>query len=343
VAQEAQGQQSASAAVDVFGSVDAHYGYKFNGRDDLYRNFDSTHDSLTLGYAEVVLERKPTSASRVGFRTDLGFGPTLDTFSSPDPYQGSGRFLQQAYLSYLATDKVQFDVGKFVTLLGAEVIESQDNWNYSRSLLFALAIPYFHVGVRMTANATDKVTLAAHLVNGWNNSKENNGTKTLGASVTLKPSDKLTFIQNVMVGNETASGAQGGPGSRRFVSDSTLTLAVAPSVSLMANVDYGKEGRSRYAGAAAYARFRPNDLWAVASRIEWFDDGDALATGSGQTLKELTLTLERRLTDGLLTRLEVRSDVSNTRVFTGNNGSPTKRQNGVTLGFVYALSGKLHL
>jgi hypothetical protein len=29
-----------------------------------------------------------------------------------------------------------------VTPLGAEMIETKDNWNYSRSLLFALAIPY---------------------------------------------------------------------------------------------------------------------------------------------------------------------------------------------------------
>ena len=32
------------------------------------------------------------------------------------------------------------DVGKFVTQHGAEVIESKDNWNYSRSFMFALAI-----------------------------------------------------------------------------------------------------------------------------------------------------------------------------------------------------------
>ena len=40
------------------------------------------------------------------------------------------------------------DVGKFVTSAGAEVIETNGNWNYSRSLLFALAIPYYHMGVR---------------------------------------------------------------------------------------------------------------------------------------------------------------------------------------------------
>jgi len=33
-----------------------------------------------------------------------------------------------------------------VTPAGAEVVESKDNWNYSRGLLFAWAIPYFHFG-----------------------------------------------------------------------------------------------------------------------------------------------------------------------------------------------------
>ena len=28
------------------------------------------------------------------------------------------------------------------------MIESKDNWNYSRSLLFAWAIPYYHFGLR---------------------------------------------------------------------------------------------------------------------------------------------------------------------------------------------------
>ena len=33
-------------------------------------------------------------------------------------------------------------------MAGAEVIETHSNWNYSRSLLFAWAIPYYHMGLR---------------------------------------------------------------------------------------------------------------------------------------------------------------------------------------------------
>ena len=88
--------------------------------------------------------------------------------------------IEEGYISYLTPlgKGLQFDVGKFVTPLGAEVIEAKDNWNYSRSLLFALAIPYYHMGVRATYSANAKVTLAGLVVNGWNNVVENNSGKT---------------------------------------------------------------------------------------------------------------------------------------------------------------------
>ena len=56
----------------------------------------------------------------------------------------------------------------------SEVIEAKDNWNYSRSLLFALAIPYYHSGVRATYSPTDKISVMGTIVNGWNNVVENN-------------------------------------------------------------------------------------------------------------------------------------------------------------------------
>ena len=55
---------------------------------------------------------------------------------------------------------LQFDFGKFVSPLGNEVIETKDNWNYSRSLLFTLAVPYYHMGMRAIYSPSDKVMLA---------------------------------------------------------------------------------------------------------------------------------------------------------------------------------------
>jgi hypothetical protein len=97
---------------------------------------------------------KQRSDSRGGFRVDLDYGPTATLVHSFEPTgEATGGDLQnieQAYVSYLAPAGagLQLDFGKFVTPAGYEVIETKDNWNYSRSLLFALAVPYYHLGLR---------------------------------------------------------------------------------------------------------------------------------------------------------------------------------------------------
>ena len=153
----------------------------------------------------MALEQKPTPESRLGFRTDLDFGPATEMVHAFEPGGADVfRSFEQAYLSALAPlgKGLQLDFGKFVTPAGAEVIEARDNWNYSRSLLFALAIPYYHVGIRATYPLSDKLSLAGFFVNGWNAGVDNNGGKTFGLQATVKPTSKLSLIQNFLTGPE---------------------------------------------------------------------------------------------------------------------------------------------
>ena len=142
-------------------------------------NFNVAHNSLSLNLAEVALEKKPAADSRAGFRVDLDYGPTATLVHAAEPggtttYQN----IQQAYVSVLAGKALQLDFGKFVTWSGQELIESKDNWNYSRGLLFSWAIPYYHTGLRAAYAVNDKVSLTGFLVNGWNNAEDNNTGKT---------------------------------------------------------------------------------------------------------------------------------------------------------------------
>src|SRR5205085_1594199 len=129
-----------------------------------YRNFDINHNQFSLNYAELAVEQKPDAkSSPFGFRADIGFGDAATIVHATEPAgKDIYRHLQQAYVS-AAKGKVQVDFGKFVTPLGAEVIETKDNWNYSRSFLFAWAIPYYHFGTRLTYSASDKATLGVSL------------------------------------------------------------------------------------------------------------------------------------------------------------------------------------
>jgi hypothetical protein len=327
--------------IDVGGYVDTYYGYNFNKVDPLLRSFDVQHNTLSLSAAELNFSKVPTADSRVGFRTDLFFGKAADLTAAYEPASDGKeiyKHLQQAYLSLL-TGKVQWDAGKFVTPMGAEVIESQDNWNYGRSILFGYAIPFYHVGARATWTATEKVSVAGYLVNGWNNASENNGDKTLGLSGTVKPSSKVTWVANYMVGKEAPADAA--VRNVRNLFDTTLTLAATPKLSLMANVDYGKEGDVTWWGIAGYAKYQARPSWAVVGRYEYVDDSDGGFMTIGSKAQSLTLTSDHLIAGALKARLEYRLDLTDGEYFTKSDGTKTDSQSTVTVGLVYGFSGKI--
>ena len=190
-------------------------------------------------------------------------------------------------MSYLvpAGKGLQFDAGKFVTQHGAEVIEAKDNYNYSRSLLFALAIPYYHTGVRATYSPSDKVTLMGNITNGWNNVSENNSAKTVGAQVMLKPSGKFTFVQNFMWGPEQA----GNDDDWRQLYDTIATFTINPKLSVMANYDYGKDTSAgspvHWQGIAGYLKAPANNVTMTRLTKRILIDANSKATTKRQRVR----------------------------------------------------------
>ena len=136
-------------------------------------------NQLSLNMAKLTMSHDPDP---VGFRVDLGFGKAFDGIHSSEPSGSNGflRNIEQAYVSVKSKKGYEADFGQFVTSAGAEVIESKDNWNYSRSILFAWAIPYYHFGLRTILPVSSHFTGGVQVVNGWNNVEDNNTGKTLG-------------------------------------------------------------------------------------------------------------------------------------------------------------------
>lgn len=325
--------------IDVTGFVDVYYLYNFNKVDPALRSFDVQHNAFSLSLAEIAFAKGVTRDSRVGFRTDLDFGKTADLVAAYEP-EADGKeiykHLQQAYLSVLAGHNLQLDAGKFVTPLGAEVIESQDNWNYSRSVLFGYAIPFYHVGVRATLPVNDKLTVAGYLVNGWNNSSEIHGDfPCVGVSATAKPTPKLTWIANYMGGQEADGGAT------RHIFDTTLTVSATPKLSLQGNFDYGHEGVVSWWGLAAYAKVQVKPTWALVGRYEYLDDSDGGFMTIGQRAQTLTVTSDHLVAGALKVRLEYRGDFTKDPFFTDENGNRKDSQHAVLAGLVYTFGGKI--
>jgi hypothetical protein len=350
------------------GFVDVYYGYNSNqpaSHTTALRNFDINSGQFGLNMIELIADKAPdAAASRVGYHVALGFGQAMNLVNSSEPSApftpgtpavpittetNFSQYLKEGYLSYLAPagKGLQIDVGKFVTNAGAEVIETKDNWNYSRGLLFSWAIPYFHFGVRAKYTFNSKASLTGFLLNGWNNSVDNNSGKTTGFTLALNPTKKLGLIENYYVGPEQANDNS----DFRHLTDTVVTYNPTAKLSLMANYDYGHDrvvGSNPslptlaapvwWSGIAGYIKYAPNAKWAVATRGEWFKDHNGFSTGTAQNLGEFTLTLERLLASQIITRLEYRRDMSDQAVFPYRTGLFKDAQNTVTLGMVYAFS-----
>jgi Putative beta-barrel porin-2, OmpL-like. bbp2 len=319
---------------EIGGLVDGYYDYYSTKTSGLYRNFDTEHNAFTLNMAELWIAKAPAADSPVGYKVRLNYGPAASNLIAFNEPGGPLVNVEEAYGSFLA-GKAQIDFGKFVTNAGAEVIEAKDNWNYSRGLLFALAIPYYHAGLRMTYTANDKVSFMAGLVNGWNNVAENNSGKTFMASVTLKPTGNFSFIENYIVGSETPDNA-----TTRNLSDTVLTYTAGSKLSLMGNLDFGADGGAHWQGYAGYLKYQAAPKFAIVPRYEFYNDGDGFSTGTAQNLREFTTTLELKGADNLLFRIEYRGDWSDHDVFTSSSGTAKSNQQSISFGLLYSFSSK---
>ena len=253
-------------------------------RRNQYRAFDIRDQSFSLNYAEVSVDYKP---NQVGMHIDWGFGDAADVVNVNANDLEFLRYVQQAYLTG-TKDKFTLDFGKFVTPIGAEVIETVDNWNYSRGLLFTWAIPFYHFGPRGTYVANDKVTISGYVVNGWNDVIDNNVWKSLGVNGNFKVHPKLNFVFNGLWGKEL-------PGSETSVAarqlyEGILTFNLNEKASFQADYVYVKDRAFAplpnidgqpvfWQGIAGYIRVKPNPKVTLAARYEWFGDHSGCAIG----------------------------------------------------------------
>lgn len=326
------------AGFTVSGYVDAYYSVNLlrpQSRSNQFRNFDIDENRIAFSAAKLSLDRP---AEPVGFRLDVFVGPTADIVNSADTV-GTLRYVQQIFGTWQAPigRGLRVDVGKFVTHLGAEVIETPANWTYSRSLLFAYAIPYTHTGIRLVYPVTERVSVLAMAANGWNTVVDNNSGKTFGAQVTWTPTDRLTITPGWIGGPEQDRGS-----SWRHVVDAVVNFRLSGKLQLGLNGDYGRERIDGnvvvWKGIAMSARLQFTERAAVSLRGEWMSDADGILTGTSQQLKEGTLSLEQRLAERLLVRIEARRDASNRRVFENRRGELTRRdQQTILIGTIFEL------
>lgn len=307
------------------------------------RIFDIHHNRPSLSLAEVEFEKIPTMGG-FGFKLDLAAGETsgviADTIrgalgpgASSSTVVGPGKIIQHASVSYLAPigSGLRIDVGKLVTHIGAETIESAKNWNYSRGFFYTYAIPFQDSGVRMNYAWSDTLYTELYVVQGWNVTRDNNSGKTWGPSVGWTPVPWLSIVANYLEGAEQNDNSS----NKRRLFDTQVTAGpFFDRVTFMLNYDHGAEQRVPsankdvgWSGITLYAKYKINEMFEPTLRVENYRDPDGFTTGVAQTLRGYSLTWNTKIAASpgtlLMIRPEIRYDRSNADFFT--NGASFRR------------------
>ncbi|MCC6215742.1 MAG: porin [Polyangiaceae bacterium] len=298
-----------SAFVDAYGSV--NYGFpKPQGAVNAYRAYDATN-GFSLHWVGLDAAYDPDP---VGGQLSLRFGPGAVTYAGAAERDAGLEMVKQAYASWRPVESLTLDLGKFDTPVGAEVADSQANANYTRGVVYWLAQPLFHTGLRATWEASESLTLKLLAVNGWNATVDNNIGKTFGAQLVLAPAESLTVALGWIGGPEEAdtvtvscsadtaydpsTGAcgpspgtpagdhlvdQGGandPESWRHLGDVVVTWQPVESFTLSLNGDYGVV-RQRTPGPSG-TEVRSRDYWGAALAARYQLDDTWAVAGRGE-------------------------------------------------------------
>ncbi len=268
---------------------------------------------------------------RVGFRIDGGGGDFYKAAMAADSWKGPNQYVTQAFVFFKPSAAVplRVEAGKFFSSVGAEVPESNEDYNISRSLLFWYASPLYHVGVRASAPIGKNFTAGAQLLSGCNTVTGSHGHQSMAFTL-ARTGERWGFNQIYIGGNDKPEGR-----GWRELSDTVVTFKASDHLSGYGEVLGVLEKRTgtgydRWYGVATAWRFVPREKWAISPRVEWFNDANGATTGLAQRMQEFTLTGEYRPVKYAMARVEYRSEWSS-QPFYGTAGSLTPARNRQTL------------
>jgi hypothetical protein len=316
--------ETAQKGVKLSGYVDAGYSYNFTGSANQSQvNSRAVTDSAARGdfnlYAfKIALEKALTSENKAqaGFRADVIIGEDANYLKSRDSanstidntdLDSNALYLEQAYAQFRIPIGNGWDwkVGKFVSILGYEVIERPANMNITYGLLFQNAYTFNYTGVLTSYRFDDYLDAKLGVANGAN-SDNNTTVNNNGDAVTVLASLNVTapggnanwsnnFTYETGAANNTSVSLTGSsypvagqtnPSGPSYIynswgnwapkfADDKLLFAFDSVLGAYSPGNGPAGGATTWYGAGAYAKYQFNDWFYLASRGEYFG-GDNL-------------------------------------------------------------------
>ncbi len=324
------------------------------------RVFDNLNDQMVLNMVELSAKRK---VGEVAFRLDLAFGQMVDALAgsgtlsngqpAPANSQEPTRNVTQATITYSPANLPNLTVtaGKFYALMGYETTKAKDNWQYSRSLAFNYAVPYWHEGVSVQYGfVPDKFSAMVQLVNAWDGriSAEANKSPSLCVNLNATPLTGLIANYNFMSGIE-GSDKEG----IRQLHEANVAYTIVPQVAVAVDYILGSQkhamtadnSSAQWNALALYLKYTPVNWYSLSPRYEIFDDSDkgfALsgfngAGGIKQKINSITIANNFIIGDGLEGRIEYRRDKSdNNGFYKDGDGQNADHQESYTIALLYS-------
>lgn len=201
-------------------------------------------------------------ASGLGYNGDDPSQSSSEKGGAGDRYHPNYQFdIVQAYVDVApGVPGLKIRAGKFVTLLGYEYINPNQNAFYSHSYLFS-SIPFTHVGVVAFYDINDQWHVAGGITRGWDIATEDNNKCAVDGifRIGYTPNKAWSFYLNGTVGPEKI----GDSSHYRIAIDPVVTWAVTDRLSLGAEglyvYDGGLQGYAPEGFSHAYG-----DIWGVA-------------------------------------------------------------------------------
>jgi len=325
--------ETAQKGIKLSGYVDAGYSYNFTGtgnQSNVGARFGSDtaqRGDFNLYAVKIALEKALTSENKAqaGFRTDVMIGEDASYFInrtaggvSNTNNNSNSLFLEQAYVSIRAPvgNGWDFKVGKFVSILGYEVMERPANMNTTYGLLFNV-MPLYYTGVLSSYKFDDYLDAKLGVVNGSNsdnntttNPDGGDGCAVLAALNVTAPGGNANWSNNFQYssGNDnntsvsttnTSMSTQAatstnlgdvsaytliyntwGNWAPKFANDKLLFAFNALLGNTSGSSSTVGNINSTWYGAGAYAKYQFNDWFSLCSRGEYLGSNNSLATGN---------------------------------------------------------------
>ena len=316
---------------EISGLVSASYIYNFNSptnRENTGRGFDRRHNEFMLNKAALSLDKAveyDAFAWNAGYTVKLLFGQDA-RYTQTDLNLGDDGdlFEANATVNVPVGNGLKVTMGKFGTPMGYEASYTEENYNWSGGLQWALVEPFTHTGVKASYAVNPQWEFEFCAFNGWDIVQDNNNAKSFMGHVTYTPREATTVS---LIGYGGAEQDDDTSDVRRGV-ELYVQQKLSPTVTGVAQFDAGAEDAADADGGAAtwwagglWLIYEPSERWSVAARGDYLSDPDGARTSgapsvapfpenTGMDLYSLTLTLNHKPVKELRIAPEVRWDHS---------------------------------